>query len=179
MTMQRDPESTVDVIFDALRWLAMPVCVVGSGVGTARSCATGTLSYVALDPPMIATPLGLGSRTYDLAHRAGAFSISLLRDDQDLIAVQAARAAISEDKFNDLSIAVQIWNDVPAMADCGSVLWCSIEEEYAVHDHVICVGRIRAANRGEAPGVPLLRHQARYYATGELCPAIDDATYPL
>lgn len=179
MTSLPDPDSQVDQVFEALRWLAMPVCVVGSGVGTARSCATGTLSYVSLDPAIIATPLGLSSRTYDLAHRAGAFSVSLLREDQDGIAVEAARPARSVDKFTDLSISVQLWNGVPAMVDCGSVLWCSIEEELVVGDHMVCVGRVRAARGGSGSGAALLRFQRRYFATGVQRPAVDDAEYPL
>ena len=77
-----EPSSDREEILDTLHWLAMPVVVVGAGVNADRSCATGTLSYVSLRPPMIATSLARSSRTYQLAHESGHFSISFLRNDQ-------------------------------------------------------------------------------------------------
>lgn len=167
-----------ETVLAALRWVAMPVCIVGAGVGSDRSCATGTLSYVSLEPPMVATSLALSSRTYEIAHRAGTFSLSLLRYDQDGLAVAAARRALTSDKFSDLSLDVRWWNDVPALSDCGAILWCVIDQEHVVGDHVLCVGRVRAAH-GESTTVPLLRFGGGYHATGERTPALDDAPYPL
>jgi flavin reductase (DIM6/NTAB) family NADH-FMN oxidoreductase RutF len=174
-----DAGVSAEAVLTALRWLAMPVCVVGAGVGADRSCATGTMSYVTLEPAVVATSLALSSRTYDIAHRAGAFSLSLLREDQDELAVAAARRATSSDKFSDLSLDVRWWNDVPALSDCGAVLWCSIDQEHVVGDHVVCVGGVHAAYGGLSDASALLRYAGGYHAVGRRTPAVDDAPYPL
>jgi len=59
--------SEQEEILDTLHWLAMPVVVVAAAANSERSCATGTLSYVSLQPPMISTSLAGSSRTYQLA----------------------------------------------------------------------------------------------------------------
>ncbi len=48
------------------------------------------------------------------------------------MAVLAARRGTTTDKFHQLGLAIQERSDVPALEDCGAVLWCSIEQECPV-----------------------------------------------
>ena len=178
---RREEESaeTTQQILRSLHWLAMPVAVVGAARGSERSCATGTLSYVSLSPPMIATSLSRTSKTYELAHRSRQFSISLIRDDQANIAVLAARRGATIDKFRELDIGIQQWSDVPALEDCGAVLWCSIEQECPVGDYVLCVGHVHMATEGPGGKSPLLRFDGRYHRSGERLAVTDESSYPL
>jgi flavin reductase (DIM6/NTAB) family NADH-FMN oxidoreductase RutF len=166
-------------ILDALRSLAMPVCIVGSEFASERSCATGTLSYVSLRPPMVSTSLSRSSKTYELAHQAGAFSISLLRDSQADIAAVAGKHSNTPDKFAELGLDVQQRSDVPALGDADTVMWCVIEHESPVGDYVLCVGRIESVAVKTADGSPLLRYEGRYHAMGDPLGSLDVSPYPL
>ncbi|HEY5303631.1 MAG TPA: flavin reductase family protein [Acidimicrobiales bacterium] len=178
---RHDAESpdAIQQILETLHWLTMPVGVVGAARGSERSCATGTLSYVSLRPPMIATSLSRTSRTYELAHRSRHFSISLLRDDQTDVAVLAARRGTTSDKFEELGIDIRERTDVPALADCGAVLWCSIEQECPVGDYVLCIGRVEEAVDGDRGAGPLVRLGGRYHAMGKELDVADESSYPL
>jgi flavin reductase (DIM6/NTAB) family NADH-FMN oxidoreductase RutF len=171
-------EDTQDIL-QALRRLAMPVGIVGAASGSERSCATGTLSYVSLRPPMIATSLALSSRTYELAHEAGFFSVSLLRDEQTGLAVAAAERATTKDKFGEFNLDSQQWHDVPALADCGAVLWCSLEQQHPVGNYMLCVGRIVKATLGTNRADSLIRFGGRYHAMGDPLDNAGESPYPL
>ena len=54
----------------------MPVAVVSAGERSAIS----TLTYVSLDPPLIAVPLRSGSRTRAAAEELGSFRVSVLAE---------------------------------------------------------------------------------------------------
>jgi hypothetical protein len=54
----------------------MPVAVVSAG----DRKATATLTYVSLDPPLLAVPLRPGSRTRAAAEELGAFRVSVLAE---------------------------------------------------------------------------------------------------
>jgi flavin reductase (DIM6/NTAB) family NADH-FMN oxidoreductase RutF len=54
----------------------MPVAVVSAG----DRSAIVTLTYVSLDPPLVAVPLRLGSRTRAAVEELGAFRVSVLAE---------------------------------------------------------------------------------------------------
>ena len=166
-------------ILHALRSLVMPVCLVGAEFSSESSCATGTLSYVSLRPPMISTSLSRKSKTYELAHQSKIFSISLLRDDQVGTAMAAGSHGATSDKFAELELATQRWRDVPALADCDAVMWCSLEEECPVGEYVLCVGRVESVAVLPTGGRPLIRFDRRYRAMGDPVGDVDTSTYPL
>ena len=167
-------EHTQDIL-QALRRRAMPVGIVGAASGGERSCATGTQSYVSLRPPMIA----LSSRTYELAHEVGFFSVSVLRDEQAGLAVPAAEKATTKDKFGESNLDSQQWHNVPALADCGAVLWCSLEQQHPVGNYVLCVGRIVKATLGTNRADSLIRFGGRYHAMGDPLDVAGESPYPL
>lgn len=166
-------------ILHALRSLVMPVCLVGAEFSSESSCATGTLSYVSLRPPMISTSLSRTSKTYELAHQSKTFSISLLRDDQVDVAIAAGSHGNTVDKFSELELDTQRWSDVPALADGDAVMWCSLEQECPVGEHVLCIGRIESVAVRSTDGHPLIRFDRRYRAMGDPIGDLDASTYPL
>jgi flavin reductase (DIM6/NTAB) family NADH-FMN oxidoreductase RutF len=174
-----EPSSDQEAILDTLHWLAMPVVVVAASANAHRSCATGTLSYVSLQPPMIATSLARSSLTYQLAHESGLFSISFLRNTQADIAALTAQHGSTPDKFLELDIAAVEWLGVPALEDCGAVLWCSIVQEHTVGDSVLCVAKVQWSTPGSSGGNPLLRFGGRYHEMGERVDAAGELPYPL
>jgi flavin reductase (DIM6/NTAB) family NADH-FMN oxidoreductase RutF len=128
---------------------------------------------------MIATSLAREGRTYQLAHESRLLSISLLRGDQVEVAVMAARHGSAANKFDELNFGVQQWSDVPALRDCGAVMWCSLEQEHSVGDAVLCVGEVQWVTSGSRDAGPLLRFGGRYHAMGDLLEVADELPYPL
>jgi flavin reductase (DIM6/NTAB) family NADH-FMN oxidoreductase RutF len=128
---------------------------------------------------MISTSLSRSSKTYELAHKSTAFSISLLRADQAGIAAIAGKHGTTSDKFAELNIDAQRRSEVPALEDCGAVIWCSIHQEIPVGDYVLCVGRIDSVSVGSQTPGPLLRFAGRYHAMGNQLDDVDASSYPL
>lgn len=164
---------------DALAQIAMPVAVVAAASGGARSCSTGTLTYVSYSPPLVATPLNAGSRTYALLRESGQFSLSLLAADQAELAVRAASPS-EDDKFTEQSIPVH--EPPPGLAAPGvegavTILWCGLESVSEAGAYVLCVGRIRdSLSNGKRP---LLRYAHRYHELGADVSVEVEARYPL
>ena len=171
--------STDAEVLESLRWLAMPVAVVGAAVDDHRTCATGTLSYVSTRPATVVTPLARSSSAYQLAHSSGMFSLSLLRDDQAKVAVLAARHHSSGDKFTVLGLAIESWFNVPALADCGTILWCELTGEVASGNQVVCVGTVKKVSTPAQGSRPLLRSEGAYRSLGAAIDVADESPYPL
>src|SRR5262249_59447538 len=115
----------------------MPVAVVAAASNGARSCSTGTLTYVSSAPPLVATPFARTSRTLALVRNRGAFSISVLAGDQAELAVRAARTS-EGDKFVEQSIPVVDDDLAPGVAGAALVLWCTLESTSGAGDSVLC-----------------------------------------
>lgn len=161
---------------DALARVPLPVAVVAAEADGARSCSTGTLTYVSYAPALVATPLARTSRTLALLRARGAFSISVLADDQAELAVRASSPS-DGDKLAEQSIPVLEDHLAPAVAGAALVLWCTLESTNEVAGHVLCVGRVDRSHRGQRG--PLLRFDRRYHALGHVVAVAEEADYPL
>jgi 3-hydroxy-9,10-secoandrosta-1,3,5(10)-triene-9,17-dione monooxygenase reductase component len=169
-----------DAALAALAHAPLAVVIIGAANGEARSCSTGTLTYVSIDPPMLATPIAPSSRTGALALQTGRVSVSILAADQAGIAVAAGKSATSTDKFAELGIPVLDpgGDDLaPGVAGCVAALWCEIDATVGAGDHVLCVLRVTASQR--AGGTPLVRCRRRYHALGEAIDVAGEPPYPL
>jgi flavin reductase (DIM6/NTAB) family NADH-FMN oxidoreductase RutF len=169
-----------DVAKRVLSLIAHPVAIVGAAEGEQRSCATGTLMYVSHTPPLVATILHPGSRTARLAQSAGEFSISILREGQQDLAMRAGDPAPGPDKFAALGIPVVTRGTSRAPAVDGSIaqLWCGLLAAHATGDHLLLIGEVTdfAVDEGEAG--PLLRFRRRYLRAGAFTSAESPEGYP-
>jgi len=153
--------------------LPLPVAILGAAAGRERSCSTGTVTYVSIDPPVVAT--ALSGRTGRFARVSGEFSVSLLSDAQAELAVRAARPS-DGDKFFDQQIPIV---DAPAgfaapgVAGSVAVYWCRVDRV----DGVLLLGRVEQSSESDAE--PLLRFRRRYHALGTEVAVGEQAPYPL
>jgi flavin reductase (DIM6/NTAB) family NADH-FMN oxidoreductase RutF len=154
----------------------LPVAVVAAASNGARSCSTGTLTYVSFEPALVATPLASASRTLALLRERGAFSISVLADDQAELAVRAARPS-EGDKFAEQSIPILDDALAPAVAGAALVLWCALETVAEAASYILCVGRVERSHRTGRD--PLLRFDRRYRALGRGIDVSAEAPYPI
>ncbi len=149
--------------------IAHPVAIIGAAHDGQRSCATGTAMYVSLSPAMIAIAEHPGSRTARLIKDSGEFSVSLLHDSQQDIAVAAGKSAAGPDKFATLKIhAVEAPSGLRAPGVDGSIaiLWCRVAHSTPTGDHQLYVGEIVAHRIDEKRWDPLLRYRRRYSRLG-------------
>jgi len=156
----------------ALAELPLAVVLLGAAHGETRSCATGTAMYVSFAPPRIAIALHPGSTTCRLVAASGAFSVSVLRVDQQGVAVGAGHGVPGSDKFAALGLPTRETQElpgVPALADAAFVAWCRVTDQLPTGDHLVFVGEVTAfaPMADDASQPPLMRRRRRYAALGE------------
>jgi flavin reductase (DIM6/NTAB) family NADH-FMN oxidoreductase RutF len=124
--------------------------------------------YVSHVPAMLAIAEHPGSRTTRLIQASGEFSVSILHDAQQELAVLAGRSAEGPDKFATLKIPVvtQPSTDVPAVDGAIANIWCKVRESHPTGDHVLFVGEVVAAVVSERKFDALLRYRRRYMRMG-------------
>jgi flavin reductase (DIM6/NTAB) family NADH-FMN oxidoreductase RutF len=148
--------------------LPCPVVLIAAAHAGERSCATGTAMYVSFSPPALVVAVHPGSRTCRLIEASGAFSVSLLADDQVEAATIAGRSSGGIDKLAavGLGIAEGTVAAAPAAADVPIAIWCRVTHRHAGGDHVVFVGEVVEHRRADAPAPPLLRQRRRYARLG-------------
>ena len=145
------------------------VAIVGAAHGSERGCATGTTMYVSLSPAMIAIAEHTGSRTTKLIQASGEFSVSLLHDSQQDLAVAAGKPAEGPDKLKTLGIrAVEAPKGFAAPGVEGSlaIMWCRVVQTHHTGDHLLFVGEVGAHMVDDRRTDPLLRYRRRYSRIG-------------
>jgi flavin reductase (DIM6/NTAB) family NADH-FMN oxidoreductase RutF len=148
--------------------IAHPVAIIGAAHGDERSCSTGTVMYVSHDPAMVAIAQHPGSRTTRLIQESREFSVSLLHDAQQELAMAAGRSADGPDKFMVLGIpvATQPFTKTPAVDGSIAMLWCRVVDERPTGDHVLIVGELIGAVVNDRKFDALLRYRRRYLRMG-------------
>ena len=158
-----------DIARLVLSRIAHPVAIIGAAHGGERSCATGTTMYVSLDPAMVAVAEHHGSRTTRLVTESGEFSVSLLHDSQQDLAVAAGKSAAGPDKFATLKIPVAeppAGLTAPGVEKSLAILWCRVVRSIETGDHLLFVGEVVAHRVDERKVEPLLRYRRRYARIG-------------
>lgn len=158
-----------DVARRVLSRIAHPVCITAAASGAERSCGTSTTLYVSHVPPMIAVAEFKGSRTTRLIRDSGEFSVSLLHDAQQDLAVAAGKSAEGPDKFQTLKIATIDPPEgfhAPGVADSIAVLWCKVVDTIETGDHLLFVGEVVEHRVNARRWDPLLRYARRYMRIG-------------
>lgn len=170
-----------DLARRVLSRIAHPVAIIGAASGDERSCATGTTMYVSLSPAMVAIAEHTGSRTTRLIRESGEFSVSLLHDAQQDLAVAAGASAPGPDKLATLGIAAIEPPDgfrAPGIAGSIAVLWCRVVTTTPTGDHLLFVGEIGAHRVEDRRYEPLLRYGRRYMRIGHWTSEESPEGYP-
>jgi flavin reductase (DIM6/NTAB) family NADH-FMN oxidoreductase RutF len=177
----RTPADVYELARTVLSRIAHPVAVVGAAQGDERSCGTGTTMYVSLSPAMLAIAEHPGSRTARLIRDSGEFSVSLLHDSQQDIAVAAGKSAAGPDKFVTLKIRpveAPAGFTAPGVDGSIAVLWCRVVQAHVTGDHLLFVGEIAAHRVEERRWEPLLRYRRRYFRLGHWTSEESPEGYP-
>ena len=121
-----------------------------------RVSAMPVVSYTSVsdDPPMVAVSSLPSHYTCRLAVEAGSFSLCVL--DRDHAGAIARLASVSgakvEDKLSDAGLKYSKGEKlkVPVIRGAAAVLECSLAEKRKFGDHLLLVGRVRAARASGA-----------------------------
>ena len=167
--MRTTPSDIYDLARQVLTPIAHPVSITAAAYEGERSCGTSTLMYVSHAPPMIAIAEHPGSRTARLIRDSGEFSVSLLHDSQQDIAMAAGKSAPGPDKLATLRIAAlepPACRLPPGIAGSIAVLWCRVTQSMPTGDHQLFIGEIVAHHLEVTRWDPLLRYRRRYFRLG-------------
>ena len=149
---------------DALKDYPSGVTVVTSAdsQGNPLGATVSAFTSLSLEPPLVLVCLNRSSRTSAAIASRRAYAIHILDASQ---ATLARRFALdNSEKFEQAAFTI---NDagVPCLDDCHLRLECTLQDEYSGGDHVILVGLVDAAYRGEDIE-PLVFARRGFYALG-------------
>ena len=136
--------------------------VAGLLDGGFRGLAASSLTSVSLEPPLLAVALDRFAQTRDAVAAGRAFTVSVLRRDQEFLAERFGGRAPLVDPA---------WKEVPhhltrrglPVVD-GAVAWfeCSLESLTEAGDHDLALGHIEDC--GIRPGDPLLLWERSFWS---------------
>jgi flavin reductase (DIM6/NTAB) family NADH-FMN oxidoreductase RutF len=151
-------------IAELFRHLTAGVYVIGVSSGGRRDAFTASaVMQVSFSPLLIALGIGPTHQSYALLHDAGAFSISVLRaDQQDLAKHFGTQSGRTIDK-----LASTRWQPgvggVPLLCDALAHFECRVVNDIEAGDHRLILGRVVAGAVVSPHGQPML-----YSQTGNL-----------
>ena len=126
--------------------------------GVPYGLTVNSFTSVSLDPPLVLVCQDNGLTGLDIFLESGRFAVNILTNDQEDISNHFA----SRGPDRSQGPYVPGRTDVPVVT--GSMAWfeCETVHPYAGGDHVILVGEVKAARRGDSEAQPLLLYQGRY-----------------
>jgi 3-hydroxy-9,10-secoandrosta-1,3,5(10)-triene-9,17-dione monooxygenase reductase component len=151
------PDRLRDVMGRFPTGVAIVAC---DGADGPSGLTTSALASVSLDPPLLLACLDNGSRTLDAVRDAGRFSVSVLREGQEQLALRFASKARMDEKFAGVDVGRR--DGVPVLAEALAWIVCDLRELLPGGDHAIALGAITALSADAADGRPLLHHRGAF-----------------
>ena len=142
------------------RW-ASGVTIVTTRAGEQVAGMTvSSFSAVSLEPPLVLICADKKALTLPVIAEAGVFAVNVLAAEQFELSAQFALSGNEELRFEGLACR-EGPTGAPWLPDTLAVLDCRIVASHDAGDHVICVGRVEAAEIDETRE-PLLYYNAAY-----------------
>jgi flavin reductase (DIM6/NTAB) family NADH-FMN oxidoreductase RutF len=127
--------------------------------GEQLGLTVGSLTSLALEPPLVGVSVAHQAALHELLRAARAFAVSLLGAAQLDLAQHFARGVPPIALWR--GIAVREGRRPPLLEGALGWLECELEAEHGAGDHTFFVGRVARAETGAA-GPPLLRLDGDY-----------------
>jgi flavin reductase (DIM6/NTAB) family NADH-FMN oxidoreductase RutF len=162
--VSNDETRSQDQRDEALKLLPAPVAVIGVRRGDELGGMTAAwLTRVSHEPPLLLVAVGHRRYTRELLESAGAFSVSILADDQPEVArIFGLHSRRERDKWAQVD-HVLLSDGVPALGHCAARLLCRIRDRVPLGDHDGIVGEVVSAEI--VAGAPALPLRAEDFAT--------------
>lgn len=115
--------------------------VTGMNGGAPVGFTMGSFTSVSLDPPLVGFLPQADSVTMAAIEASGSFCVNVLSDAQSDLCWKFAKSGTDDGRFTDVD-----WHAAPSGAPIldRAVAWidCTIEETYAMGDHLFVLGRV-------------------------------------
>ncbi len=134
-------------------WRA-PAPTVPSGL------TTSAVTSVSLDPPLLLVCFDNTSRTLPAVREAGRFSVNVLREGQEDLAVLFASKVEMPEKWRAVTHSVA--DGVPVLDDALAWIACDVHELLPGGDHTIAIGAVTGVGADADGGRPLLHHRGAF-----------------
>lgn len=121
---------------------------------------TSAVASVSLDPPLLLVCFDNGSRTLEAVRGAGRFSVSVLREGQEQLALLFASKATMAEKF--AAAGHRLEAGLPVLDDALAWITCDVRALLPGGDHTIGVGAVTATGTDPDGGRPLLHHRGAF-----------------
>lgn len=146
-----------------MRRYATGVMVLTVRVGTEHHAVTvNSVTSVSLEPVLLLVCLEKNARSHELVHRAQAFGLNILSEDQEELGKKFAYDR--EARQHPEQHAQTLPGQSGALVFAGSLGWfeCRVVAEYPGGDHTIFLAEVTHAEVGEAEARPLLYYASRW-----------------
>lgn len=121
---------------------------------------TSAVASVSLDPPLLLVCFDNASRTLDAVRDAGRFSVNVLREGQEHVALLFASKAAMAEKFAAIDHGDE--GGIPVLRDALAWIACDVRELLPGGDHTIGIAEVRALGADPDGGRPLLHHRGAF-----------------
>lgn len=115
--------------------------VTGMSGGAPVGFTMGSFTSVSLDPPLVGFLPQADSATMAAIKASGSFCVNVLSDAQSDLCWKFAKSGTDDGRFTDVD-----WHAAPSGAPIldRALAWidCTIEETYAMGDHLFVLGRV-------------------------------------
>ncbi len=141
---------------------ATGVTVVTTGVdGWLHGMTANAITSVSLDPLLLLVCVDKEAHTHDHLSRAGAFTVSILAEDQqDLSQTFATSNKPEQGRLQGVGYRIGE-NGAPIIDGCLASIQCEVTERTDAGDHTVFFGRVLHAT-SERETRPLLFYQGTY-----------------
>jgi 3-hydroxy-9,10-secoandrosta-1,3,5(10)-triene-9,17-dione monooxygenase reductase component len=116
------------------------------------------LSSLSLDPLLLLVCFDRDARTLRVVRETQRFGVNVLAAGQEELARLFASKVDEREKFH--GVAHHVHDGVPVLDGVHAWIGCTVHDVLPGGDHVIVLGAVRAAERGE--GEPLLWHAGSF-----------------
>jgi flavin reductase (DIM6/NTAB) family NADH-FMN oxidoreductase RutF len=130
--------------------------------GVIRALTVNSFTGVSLDPPLVLFCVGKHTKTGQIIHTAGGFTVNILRQEQQDLSTYFAGGWTHP---RPPSFTFLEWHGAPRLDGCAAAIGCATETIHEGGDHWIVVGRVLALHR-MAYASPLVFHSSRYANIG-------------
>ncbi len=162
-TFETDPDfELVPDFLDALSRLASSVVLVTCWIDGRPWGMTVTAFWsISATPPTVLVSLGEETRAARAIRRTRRFGVSVLGETQEAAARHASLAGATK-YLEDFVAPTATRSASPAIADALSHLDCEVIDTIRAADHVLFLGRVRAARSSGTETAPLLYQRRRF-----------------
>ncbi|PYP91779.1 MAG: hypothetical protein DMG65_06355 [Candidatus Angelobacter sp. Gp1-AA117] len=159
---KKTPEPISPELFrNVIRHLASGVTVITStSKGTPVGLTATAVCSVSARPPMILISLTTTSNTAQGVQETGAFAVHLLSHAAKPCAEQFA--STSKDHFEGIAWHSDEAAGVPILNESLGHFVCTVEQSFAITDHILFVGRVVACELNDKEPHPLLYFDRNY-----------------